>query len=259
MRLIAFALLLTAGLSALAETENLQDAKYYQSFSSTVDAQMTLVPASREDHVYLHFENFGGELDDFVGLYQLVRETSRADANIRYQLVGTSSAHLRNHHHSTLLAGSRVEYLEALPPDSAPVKLFLAGRADIYQARKVLEDYRHQQGLRVSRIAVNKLLREQQAEAEEACGQDMVLTLGDFSDKTTPGLLQGHLQSLARLCREDEDYRAAINAIREIVASEAKQATGHQLSVDGERLRISLGHDTANTAAASYEMLRRAL
>lgn len=260
MRLITLILLLSAGITALAEEAHLQKAKYYQSFSSTVDASMTMVPAPEADHVYLYFEDFDGELDDFVGLYKIVRETSRADANTRYQLLGTSSAHLRNHNYSTLLAGSRVEYIEALPPSHAPVKMFMTGRADIYQARKVLKLYQQQQGLLVSGVAVKKLLAERQAAAKEACGQEVTLTLGDFNEKTTAGLLQGHLHSMARLCEEDPDYRAAIAAIEQIVANPAQDSTtSHEITIEGKTMLVSIGREAPNVGSASYEILRKIL
>lgn len=239
--------------------ENLKHAKTYQSFSSSVDAQLTLVPAEKDDHVYLYFENFESELDDFVGLYKAARETSKADANIRYQLVGTSTAHLRNHHDSTLLAGSWVEYLEVLLPESAPVKIFLMEKADIYKARRVIERYEEQQGLLVSGIAVKKLIKEKQREMQAACGNEVTLTLKDFTEKTTPGLLQGHLSSLAQLCREDRDYRELISGITDILASEHEQADGHSIELRGSQLYIAINAATANTGPASYELLQNIL
>lgn len=258
MRLIITFVSCLLALTATAE-DSLQHAKLYQSFSSSVDAQLTLVPAEKDEHVYLYFENFESELDDFVGLYQAVRETPKADANIRYQLVGTSKAHLRNHHDNTLLAGSWVEYIEVLLPESAPVKMFLMGKADIYKARRVIELYEEQQGLLVSGIAVKKLLQERQQEMQKACGNEVTLTLNDFSEKTTPGLLQGHLSSLAQLCREDRDYRELVSGITEILASEHEQADGHSIELQGSQLFIAINAATANTGPASYELLKNTL
>lgn len=255
MKLCAFFLLIFAAIACHAE-ENLQNAKHYQGLSATVDAQMTLIPSSVDDQYYLYFENFESELDDFVGLYQAVKETERADAEVRYQLLGTSTAHLRNQHNATLLAGSRVEYLEALLPDAAPAKLVFAGKADIYKARGILALYEQRQGKLISGIAVKRLLREKQAELEKACGKTFSVELGEFSDKSTPGLLQGHLNSLAQLCRNNEDYREAINAIETIVVSEHTDADGHSIELEGTQLRISFNGDTANVGAASDQILR---
>lgn len=258
MRFVIFCLLVATALASHADEnlQNLQNAKHYQSFSATVDAQMTLVPASADDHYYLYFENFGSELDDFVGLYQAVKQSTRADADVRYQLLGTSKAHLRNQHNATLLAGSRVEYLEALLPEKAPVKLFYAGKADIYKARKILALYDQRQGRLESGIAVRRLLKEKQDALEKACGKTFAVELGSFSDKSTPGLLQGHLTSLAQLCRNDQDYREAINAIETITVNEHPDDDGHSIELDDAQLHISFNRDTVNVGAASNQILR---
>ncbi|MGI5309612.1 hypothetical protein [Rheinheimera sp. WS51] len=232
-------------------------AKTYRSFDAEIDARLVIIPTDNNNQFLISFDGFEHPFDSQAMLYTVRDINSDPRNGSVYQMEGTPFTNVRNNKRTTLLMGSAVPYIEVYLADRAPIKMIFTDHSDTAMIQRVKQRYEQSQGYTISKIAAKKQVKQAVSSFKNQCHPSIKVDIdwpafSSEADKTTPAIAARYIQSLAKICLQDEDYKQAVLELNEVNFTLSEDKTTHIIKRDGAKINIGLAKDNPNNLETSY-------
>ncbi len=242
-------------------SERSETPRIYESLAG--DGLLITVPYGEKNEFLVYFEGFENIPDPVAKLYRKENAGNGTEDHY-YRLVGTETIDIQNRSGSVLVHGSLIPYIEVIDGAGEKTKMVFREKGGAFETDKVIARYQKYQNPSPSHVEAKKSIAAGQARMQQACGGIVSVNV-DWNafeakeNRSVPGMLQGHLDALRRLCEADEDYRMAAATINEIHLIKGGAPKSHNVTMSNRILTISLHPEAVNVPDTAYAKIQKAL
>ncbi len=236
------------------------EAKLFTSINGQVNARLVIVPTLNGKY-FLHFSHFGHKFDKNTYLYDKVYKEDNGKKIYFYTMTGTAIINFRYSGKTILIYGSNREYSEVILSGENPFKMIFTRKADLHTIRYVKAQYLRTQGLLESKIAAKKLIKKSITNFHNKCHKKLNVKIiwSEFissEQKTTPGMAHAYINSLTKLCQQD-DHRTAVNKINAIIFRLSKKSGKDTVVKANNTMTIYISELSPNIHHTSYQKIKQ--
>lgn len=256
-------LLLVVSLVFVSAAQSQETAKIYHGIAPKLEASVTIVPVPKSKFYFIHYAGFEHELDGVARLYEKHWNGTSQNEGAYYQLLGVDQIDIKDSNETMPVNDGVASLLDVLLVGNEPMKAVYFGRSTLTNNYRIIKSYQKRQGITRNITLAKSAIEEAQNNFLTSCGTTVALDIEwerfeRKGMKSTPSMLQNHINILAGLCVENTTYKNQINKILSIKLMAAKKGA-HAIALNEGVLSVKFDTNTPNIPETALEMIRNAL
>lgn len=256
-------LLLIASLVFVSAAQSQESAKIYHGIAPKLEAVVTIVPVPKSKFYFIHYAGFEHEIDGVARLYEKHWYGASQNEGAYYQLLGVDQINIKDNNETMSIHGGVAPLLDVLLVGNEPIKAVYFGKSTLNNNYRIITSYQKRQGITRNVTLARSAIEKAQHNFLTSCGTAIELDIEWESFerkgmKSTPSMLQNHINILAELCAENTAYKDPINKILSIKLLPSQHGD-HAIALNGGVLSVKFDRNSPNIPEAALEIIRKVL